>query len=41
MELEKAHFDLHIFPEEFDAVARELAKALEYYHVPEKEKVKS
>src|SRR5512138_3063765 len=38
MGLEKAHFDLHISPEEFDAVAEELAKALDYYHVPEKEK---
>ncbi len=38
MGLEKAHFDLHISPEEFDAVAGELAKALDYYHVPEKEK---
>ena len=36
--LEKAHFDLHIAPEEFDAVAEELAKALDYYHVPAREK---
>lgn len=36
--LEKAHWDLHISPEEFDEVAKELAKALDYYHVPEKEK---
>lgn len=36
--LEKAHWDLHISPEEFDEVAKELAKALEYYGVPEKEK---
>ncbi len=38
MGLEKAHFNLHISPDEFDAVAGELAKALDYYHVPEKEK---
>ncbi|MEN6516854.1 MAG: group 1 truncated hemoglobin [Methanospirillum sp.] len=38
MSLEQAHFDLHISPEEFDAVADELAKALDYYHVPEREK---
>lgn len=38
MGLEKAHFDLHISPEEFDAVADVLAKALDYYHVPEREK---
>ncbi len=36
--LEKAHWDLHISPEEFDEVANELAKALDYYHVPEREK---
>ena len=38
MGLEKAHFNLHISPDEFDAVAGELAKALDYYQVPEKEK---
>jgi len=38
MSLEKAHFDLHISPGEFDAVAGELVKALDYYHVPEREK---
>lgn len=38
MSLEKAHFDLHIAPEEFDAVAGELSKALDYYQVPEREK---
>lgn len=38
MGLEQAHFDLHISPEEFDAVADELGKALDYYHVPEREK---
>lgn len=36
--LEKAHWDLRISPEEFDAVAAELAKALDYYGVPEREK---
>lgn len=36
--LEKAHWDLHISPEEFDEVAGELAHALDYYGVPEKEK---
>ena len=38
MGLEKAHWDLHISPEEFDAVAAELAHALDYYGVPEQEK---
>lgn len=38
LSLEKAHWDLHISPEEFDAVAAELAKALDYYSVPEREK---
>jgi truncated hemoglobin YjbI len=32
--LEKAHFDLHISPEEFDEVAAELARTLDYFHVP-------
>ncbi len=36
--LEKAHWDLRISPEEFDAVAAELAKALDFYGVPEREK---
>ncbi|MFB3765622.1 MAG: group 1 truncated hemoglobin [Methanotrichaceae archaeon] len=36
--LEKAHWDLHISPEEFDEVAGELARALDYYGVPEREK---
>jgi hemoglobin len=36
--LEKAHWDLRISPEEFDAVAEELARSLDYYGVPEKEK---
>jgi hemoglobin len=38
MGLEKAHFDLHISPEEFDAVTAELSRAMDYYRVPEKEK---
>ncbi len=38
MGLERAHFDLGISPEEFDAVAAELAKALDFYRVPEREK---
>ena len=36
--LEKAHFDLHISPEEFDEVAAELARTLDYFHVPSREK---
>ena len=36
--LEKAHWELHISPDEFDEVAAELARALDYYHVPEREK---
>ncbi len=38
MGLEKAHFDFHISPEEFDAVAEVLARTLDYFSVPEKEK---
>ena len=38
MGLEIAHFDLHISPEEFDAVAAVLARTLDHYSVPEKEK---
>lgn len=38
MGLEKAHFDLRISPEEFDAVAGVLADTLDFFHVPEKEK---
>jgi len=33
-----AHFNFHIKPEEFDEVAAELRRALEYYKVPEREK---
>ena len=36
--LENAHKDLQISPEEFDAVAGELAKSLDKFGVPEKEK---
>jgi len=36
--LEKAHWGLRISPEEFDAVAAELARTLDYYGVPEREK---
>jgi len=36
--LENAHFDFEISPEEFDAVAKELANALDYCNVPNKEK---
>jgi hemoglobin len=36
--LEKAHEDLRISPEEFDAVAAELAGALDYFKVPPREK---
>jgi len=36
--LDDAHFNFHIKPEEFDEVAAELRRALEYYNVPEREK---
>ena len=36
--LEEAHRDLRITPDEFDAVAGELAKALDAFHVPSAEK---
>lgn len=35
--LEKAHWDSHISPEEFDEVATELARTLDIYSVPERE----
>jgi hemoglobin len=38
MGLEKAHWDLQISPEEFDAVAAELSHTLDFYGVPEREK---
>ena len=37
MGLEMAHWNFHISPEEFDEVAAELRRALEYYKVPERE----
>lgn len=36
--LENAHKDLHISPEEFDAVAGVLARTLDHFNVPAKEK---
>jgi hemoglobin len=36
--LEEAHRDLHITPEEFDAVAAELSRSLDAFDVPEQEK---
>lgn len=36
--LEEAHRDLHIAPEEFDAVAEELGRALDFFDVPAREK---
>ena len=36
--LEEAHRELHIRPEEFDAVAAELGKSLDFFKVPEREK---
>ena len=36
--LEKAHAEFHISPEEFDEVAAELGRALDYYKVPAHEK---
>lgn len=38
MSLENAHKPLKISPKEFDAVAQELSKSLDYYSVPAKEK---
>ena len=38
MGLENAHKDLHISPEEFDAVAGVLARSLDHFHVPAQEK---
>jgi len=35
--LEEAHRDLQISPAEFDAVAAELARSLEFFNVPERE----
>ncbi|HEX9099947.1 MAG TPA: group 1 truncated hemoglobin [Candidatus Dormibacteraeota bacterium] len=36
--LEEAHRDLKIAPEEFDAVAQELARSLDFFKVPAREK---
>jgi hemoglobin len=36
--LEEAHRDLHIAPDEFDAVAAELGRTLDHFHVPGREK---
>jgi hemoglobin len=36
--LEEAHRDLHITPDEFDAVAAELSRTLDFFKVPEREK---
>jgi hemoglobin len=36
--LEEAHRDLEISPDEFDAVADELARSLDFFKVPEREK---
>jgi hemoglobin len=38
LSLEAAHRELQIAPDEFDAVAGELAKSLDFFHVPELEK---
>jgi hemoglobin len=36
--LEEAHRDLQISPEQFDEVAAELARSLDFFKVPEREK---
>jgi hemoglobin len=36
--LEEAHRDLRITPDEFDAVAAELSRTLDFFNVPEREK---
>jgi hemoglobin len=36
--LEEAHRELHITPDEFDAVAAELGRSLDFFKVPQKEK---
>ena len=38
LSLEDAHRELHIAPDEFDAVARQLAMSLDAFHVPQREK---
>ena len=37
-ELDEAHKDLHITSEEFDEVGAEIARALDHYDVPERER---
>ena len=41
MGLEKAHWDLQIFPDEFDAVVEEFSHAFDYYSVLKRGKKKS
>jgi len=41
MGLEKAHWDLQISPDEFDAVVEEFSHAFDYYSVPKRGKKKS
>jgi hemoglobin len=36
--LEEAHRELHITSDEFDAVAEELGRSLDFFKVPEREK---
>jgi len=36
--LEEAHRELEVAPEEFDAVAAELGRSLDFFHVPPREK---
>jgi hemoglobin len=36
--LHDAHLQFHLTPEEFDEVGAEIVRALDYYHVPEREK---
>jgi hemoglobin len=36
--LEEAHRELHISPEEFDEVAAELGRTLDFFKVPQREK---
>jgi hemoglobin len=36
--LEEAHRELHIAPDEFDAVAAALGRSLDHFNVPQREK---
>jgi hemoglobin len=36
--LRDAHFNFHIQPEQFDAVVKELADAIDYYNIPTRER---